>query len=265
MNTFACTCLSICLAAAAAVMTPALAQQRPASAGPADPQLIEDLIAANRILAMQGVVDAMGHVSVRHNRDPNRYLMSLARAPELVTEADIMEYDLDSNPVRDPGRRQYSERYIHGEIYKLRPDVFAVVHAHTPSVVPFTVSRVPLRAIAHSGGFLAEGLPTFEIREAGGMTDMLVSNAAFGRALAEKLGDKPAILLRGHGMAVTGKSLPYVVGRSIYLGVAAKLQAEAIALGGAITYLDPEEGRKIEARRDYIRPWELWKRHAMGK
>jgi ribulose-5-phosphate 4-epimerase/fuculose-1-phosphate aldolase len=146
-----------------------------------------------------------------------------------VTEADIMEYDLDSNPVRDPGRRQYSERYIHGEIYKLRPDVLAVVHAHTPSVVPFTVSSVPLRAIAHSGGFLAEGLPLFEIRDVGGMTDMLVSDAKLGHALA------------------------------------AKLESEAIALGGTITYLDPEEGRKIEARRDYIRPWELWKRQAMGK
>src|SRR5262249_34567613 len=201
MTTFASTLLRICFAVAALVAAPAFAQERPASAGPVDPQLIEDLIAANRILAMQGVVDAMGHVSVRHNRDPNRYLMSLARAPELVTEADIMEYDLDSNPVRDPGRRQYSERYIHGEIYKLRPDVFAIVHAHTQSVVPFTVSTVKLRAIAHSGGFLAEGLPNFEIREAGGMTDMLVNNAALGRALAEKLGDKVAILMRGHGVA----------------------------------------------------------------
>ena len=265
MKTFASGFLIACLAVAALISAPALSQQRPASAGPVDPALMEDLIVANRILAMQGVVDAMGHVSVRHNRDPNRYLLSLARAPELVTEADIMEYDLDSNPVRDPGRRQYSERYIHSEIYKRRPDVIAVVHAHTPSVVPFTVSSVPLRAIAHSGGFLAEGLPNFEIRETGGMTDMLVNTANFGRALAEKLGDKPGILMRGHGFAMTGKSLAYVVGRSIYIGVAAKLQSDAIALGGSVIYLDPEEGRKIEERRDYIRPWELWKRQAMGK
>ena len=265
MKTLAFTFLRLCLAAASMVAAPAFAQERPASAGPVDPQLMEDLIAANKILAMQGVVDAMGHVSVRHNRDPKRYLMALARAPELVTEADIMEYDLDSNPVRDPGRRQYSERYIHGEIYKLRPDVVAVIHAHTQSVVPFTVSSVPLRAIAHSGGFLAEGLPNFEIRDTGGMTGMLVNDAKLGRALAEKLGDKAGILMRGHGYAMTGKSLPYVVGRSVYLGVAAKLQAEAIALGGTIVYLDPEEGRKIEERRDYIRPWELWKRQAMGK
>jgi len=239
--------------------------QYPASAGPVDPKLIEDLIAANRILAMEHIVDAQGHVSVRHPRDPNRYIISLARAPDLVTAEDLMEYDLDSNPVRDPGRRQYSERFIHGEIYKARPDVMAVVHNHSPAAIPFTVSSVPLRAIAHSGGFLAEGLPVFEIRDVAGLTGMLVSDPALGRALAQKLGNKPAILMRGHGVAVVGKSLPFVVGRSIYLEVGAKLQAEAIALGGTVTYLDPEEGRKIEERRDYIRPWELWKRQAMGK
>jgi HCOMODA/2-hydroxy-3-carboxy-muconic semialdehyde decarboxylase len=253
----------VCLAALAAL--PALAQTYPKSAGPADPKLIEDLIIANRILYQQGVVDAMGHVSVRHNKDPNRYLISLARAPELVTAADIMEYDLDSNPVRDPGRRQYSERYIHGEIYKLRPDVNAVVHNHSPGVIPFSVSSVQLRAVAHSGGFMADGVPVWEIREAGGLTDMLVSNAKFGRSLAEKLGNNAAILMRGHGAAVTGKSLQYVVGRSVYLEVGARLQAQAMALGGSVNYLDPEEGRKIEARRDYIRSWEMWKRQATGK
>lgn len=238
----------------------ALAQQRPVSAGPPDPKLIEDLITANRILAMEGVVDAMGHVSVRHNRNPERYLISLARAPDLVTAEDIAEYDLDSNLVVPTTRRQYSERFIHGEIYKVRPDVKAVVHNHSPGVIPFTVSNVPLRAIAHSGGFMAAGLPVFEIRSAGGMTDMLVSNAAFGRALAQALGDKAAVLMRGHGVAAVGPSLMHVVGRSVYLETGAKLQANAIALGGTINYLDPEEGRKIEARRDYIRAWELWKR-----
>src|SRR6201987_1297604 len=118
MKTFAYRFLIICLAGFGVSSAPAFAQQRPASAGPVDPALMEDLIAANRILAQQGVVDAMGHVSVRHNRDPNRYLLSLARAPELVTETDIMEYDIDSVPVRDPGRRQYSEGSIHGDIYK---------------------------------------------------------------------------------------------------------------------------------------------------
>jgi HCOMODA/2-hydroxy-3-carboxy-muconic semialdehyde decarboxylase len=244
---------------------PALAQQPPPSAGPADPKLVEDLVAANRILAMEGVVDGMGHVSVRHNRDPNRYLISRARAPALVVAEDILEFDLDSNPVIPTSQRLYSERFIHGEIYKARPDVIAVVHNHSPSVIPFTVSSVPLRAVAHSGGFMAEGLPIFEIRNAGGMTDMLVRNAALGRALAQALGNKSAALMRGHGAAVVGPSLPHVVGRSIYLEVGARLQAQAIALGGTINYLDPEEGRRIEARRDYIRSWEMWKREAMAK
>jgi HCOMODA/2-hydroxy-3-carboxy-muconic semialdehyde decarboxylase len=166
----------------------------------------------------------------------------------------------------DPkGQRLYSERFIHGEIYKARPDVVAVVHNHSPSVIPFGVSGVPLRAVAHSGGFMAEAVPIFEIRTAGGMTDMLVRNAALGRALAQALGNRSAVLMRGHGAAIAGPSLPHVVGRSIYLEVGARLQAQAIALGGPINYLDPEEGRRIEARRDYIRSWELWKREAMPK
>jgi HCOMODA/2-hydroxy-3-carboxy-muconic semialdehyde decarboxylase len=132
-------------------------------------------------------------------------------------------------------------------------------------VIPFSVSNVPLKAVAHSGGFMANGVPVWEIRDAGGLTDMLVSNAKFGRSLAEKLGSNAAILMRGHGAAVTGKNLEYVVGRSIYLEVGARLQAQAMALGGTVNYLDPEEGRKIEARRDYIRSWEMWKRQATVK
>jgi len=251
--------------AALAAAQGAGAQQPPRTAGPADPKLIEELVAANRILAMEGVVDGMGHVSVRHNRDPNRYLISLARAPELVTAEDIAEYDLDSNPVVPPSRRQYSERYIHGEIYKARPDVIAVVHNHSPALIPFGVSKVPLRAVTHSGGFFAEPVPVWEPRQAFGMTDMLVRNAALGRSLAQSLGSHAAVLMRGHGVAVVGPSLQHVVGRSIYLEVGAKLQAQAMALGGTVNYLDTEEGRKIEARRDYIRSWELWKRKAMGR
>jgi HCOMODA/2-hydroxy-3-carboxy-muconic semialdehyde decarboxylase len=243
----------------------ALAQQPPKSAGPADPKLIEDLVAANRILAIEGVFDAMGHVSVRHNRDPNRYLISLARAPELVTAEDIAEYDLDSNPVVPPNRRQYSERYIHGEIYKARPDVVAVVHNHSPAIIPFGVSKVPLRAVTHSGGFFAQPVPVWDPRQDFGMTEMLVNNAALGRSLVQGLGSHAAVLMRGHGVALVGPTLQHVVGRAVYLEVGAKLQAQAIALGGPVNYLDPEEGRKIEARRDYIRSWELWKRKAMGK
>jgi len=240
------------------------AMAQPKSAGPADPKLIEELVLANRILAMEGVVDAMGHVSVRHNRDPNRFLISLARAPELVTAEDIAEYDLDSNAVVPPKRRQYSERYIHGEIYKLRPDVIAVIHNHSPAIIPFGVSKQPLRAITHSGGFFAQPVPVWEPRAAFGMTEMLANNAALGRSLAQALGNHAAVLMRGHGVAVVGPSLQHVVGRAIYLEVGARLQAQAMALG-PVTYLDAEEGRKIEARRDYIRSWELWKRKVQGK
>jgi len=237
--------------------------RKPALTG--NPDLMMDLVAANRILAMEGVVDAMGHISVRHNRDPNRYLIALARAPELVTPEDVVEYDLDSNLVVPTTRRQYSERYIHGEIYKARPEVIAVIHNHSPGIIPFGVSKVPLRAITHSGGFFAEPVPVWEPRREFGMTEMLVNNAALGRSLVQSLGKHAAVLMRGHGVAVTGPSIQHVVGRAIYLEVGAKLQAQAIALGGPVNYLDPEEGRRIEARRDYVRSWELWKRKVTGQ
>jgi len=242
-------------------------RQAPASAGPANPTLIEDLVAANRILANQGVLDALGHVSARHDRDPNRYLLSQSRAAELVDLDDVMEYDLDSNPVDSKDRPMYLERFIHGEIYKTRPDVKAVVHNHAPSLIPFGVTGVPLRPTHQSAAFIGEGVPVFEIRDAGGMTDLLVRHPALGRALAQTLGNKHALLMRGHGAVVVGPSLPIVVRRSINLELNAKLQAQAMALGGNITYLDPEEVRKIMAREDagLDRAWELWKRQSMAK
>lgn len=238
----------------------------PASAGAADPKLVEDLVAANRILVDQGVLDGYGHVSVRHDRDPGRYLMSRSVAPELVTAADIMEYDLDNNAVDPRGRTLYLERFIHGEIYKARPDVKAVVHSHSPSVIPFGVSTAPLRPLYHMSAFLWEGVPVFDIRQAaGGMTDMLVRTPALGQALAGSLGGRPAVLMRGHGAVVVGPSLPHAVFRSVYTEVNAKLQAQAMALGGPVTYLDPEEARRAEAAvtGTLARPWELWKRKAL--
>ena len=237
----------------------------PASAGPADPGLIEDLVAANRVLADQGVVDGYGYVSARHNLDPNRYLLSRSVAPELVTAEDIVEFDLDSVPVDPRGRKFYLERFIHGEIYKSRPDVKSVVHHHSPAVIPFGVTKVPMRPIYHMAAFVGQGVPVFEIREAGGMTDMLVKTPELGRALALTLGDKPAALMRGHGAVVVGESVPVAVARSIYLQMDARLQAQAIALGGEITYLDPEEVRKLGGLGGYDRAWELWKRKAMGR
>ncbi len=244
------------------------AQAPPASAGPADPKLIEDLVAANRILVDQGVLDGYGHVSVRHDADPHRYLLARSVAPELVTAADIMEYDLDSNPVDARGRALYLERFIHGEIYKARPDVKAVVHNHSPSVIPFGASTIPLRPLYHMSAFIGEGVPIFDIRSAAGeMTDMLVRNPALGRALAQTLGSRPAALMRGHGAVVVGPSLPHAAVRSVYLEMNAKLQAQAMTLGGNVTYLDLEEARKADASvaGTYGRPWELWRRKALGK
>lgn len=233
-----------------------------ASAGPPAAQLIEDLVAANRILADQGVLDGYGHVSARHDRDPARFLMSRSLAPELVTAADIMEYGHDSEPVDPRGRSSYLERFIHGEIYRARPDVQAVVHSHSPSVIPFGVTGVPLRPLFHMSAFLADGAPVWDIRAAAGDTDMLVRTPALGRALAQTLGPRAVVLMRGHGVATVASGLPLVVFRSVYTEVNALLQAQAMGLGGAVTYLSPEEAKRAEASvaGTVARPWELWKR-----
>jgi ribulose-5-phosphate 4-epimerase/fuculose-1-phosphate aldolase len=257
-----CTLVSLCAAAAA--------QPAPASAGPADAKLIEDLVAATRILADQGLLDGWGHVSVRHDKDPNRYLMARGVAAQLVTAQDIIEFDLDSRPVDTHGLPMsalFTERYIHSEIYKRRPDVTAVVHTHAPSLIPFGVTNVPLRPMYHRSAFIGFGIPVFEIRERAGMTDMLIRNATLGRNLADALGDHPAALMRGHGAVITGPSLPRVVGRTIFLALNATLQADAIRMNAPITYMDIEEARKIEEREGtgLARTWEGWKQKAMAK
>lgn len=236
------------------------------SGGPVDSALIEDLVAANRILAGHGVLDAYGHVSMRHPAHPGRYLMSRSLAPELVCAADIMEYDLDSNPIDSRGRLVYLECFIHGEIYKARPQVNAIVHSHSPSVIPFGVSSVALRPLYHMSSFLHPGVPVFEIREAAGMTDLLVRNPELGAALAHSLGERPVALMRGHGNVVVAASVPLVVFRAIYTEINARLQMQAIGLGGSVTYLAPEEGRKAEATNagTVERPWKLWKKRALG-
>src|SRR4029453_16586270 len=229
---------------------------------------IDDLVAANRILVDQGVLDGYGHVSVRHPADPQRYLMSRSIAPELVTAADVMEDDLDSNPVEPRGRTTYLERFIHGEIYRVRPDVKAVVHDHSPSVIPFGVSTVPLRPLYHMSAFLGGGGPVYDIKPASGQsTDMRVRNPALGKSLAQTLGTRPVALMRGHGAVVVGASLPLVVFRAVYTEMNARLQAQAMTLGGPVTYLDDEEARRAEASvgGTVPRPWELWRRKALAR
>jgi HCOMODA/2-hydroxy-3-carboxy-muconic semialdehyde decarboxylase len=186
------------------------AAQQLASAGPASPQLIEDLVAANRILADQGVVDGYGHVSVRHDKNPNRYLISRSLAPALVTADDVLEYDLDSRPIDPRGRQLYSEVFIHGEIYKLRPDVNAVVHSHAPSVIALGVAGIEPRPVFHMSSFIGQGVPVFDIRkEMGEETDMLVRTAPRGQALARILGNHPAALMRGHGAVIAARACPW--------------------------------------------------------
>jgi HCOMODA/2-hydroxy-3-carboxy-muconic semialdehyde decarboxylase len=243
-------------------------RQAPLSAGAADPELIDNLVAAYRILAQQGVLDGFGHVSARHNRLANRFILSRSLAPELVTARDLIEFDLDGNAIDARGRALYSERFIHAEIYRARPDVRAVVHNHAPSLIPFGITTVPLRPVYHMAAFIGNGVPVFDIQKSFGMTDMLVSDSAKGRALAQVLGDKTCVLMRGHGVVVVGPTIPHAVGRSVYLEVNARIQIQSMTLGGNITSLDPQEAQKVMdagENRGYERPWELWKARAMGK
>jgi len=231
---------------------------------PRDRALIDDLVTANHILAEEGILDGYGHVSVRDPVNPNHYFLSRSLAPGLVTAADIIEYDLDSNAINDT-RLSYRERFIHGEIYKARPDVMAIVHDHSPAVIPFSVSSVPLRAVSHMAAFIGEGIPVFEIRDVDGITDMLVSNQKRGQALAKVLGDHPAALMRGHGAVVVGATVKEVVGRAIYLDSNARLEEQAILLGGKVIYFEPEEARKTAPQDGYVRAWDVWKRKAAVK
>jgi ribulose-5-phosphate 4-epimerase/fuculose-1-phosphate aldolase len=225
------------------------------------PLLLDDLVAANRILAGMGVLDGFGHVSARHPERADRYLLSCSLAPELVTRDDIMTFDLASAPLGGDPRTPYLERFIHGEIYARRPDVMAIVHSHSPAVVPFASSSVPLRPIYHMGGFLRDGAAVFDIRTRFGMTDMLVRDGAQGAALAEVLAADAVVLMRGHGFCAVGNCVEVAVYRAIYTQSNAAMQQQAIALGGTVTYLDPDEAARADAsnRRVLARPWALWK------
>ena len=210
---------------------------------------------------MEGVLDAMGHISVRHAARPDRFLLARSMAPELVTPPISSNTTSTDSAIDARDRTSYLERFIHSEIYKARPDVRAVVHCHTASLIPFADSDVPLRAMYHMAAFVAEGVPVFDIRKAAGLTDLLVRDAALGKALAQSLGQKSAALMRGHGAVVVAASIPNVVGRSIYLDVNAKAQAQAIALGGKITYVEADEAKlRMSDTNEYARAWDLWKR-----
>lgn len=235
------------------------------SGGAVDRAVLEDLAAASRILVDQGVFDAAGHVSMRHPGHAERFLMSRSLAPQMITADDIMEFDLDCNPIDARGRSAFIERYLHGEIYRARPDVMAIAHSHSPAVIAFGLSREPMRAMYHNAAFLAAGVPVFDIRADFGATDIVVSSAAKGAALARTLADKPVALLRAHGMVVVGPSLPVAVFRAIFTVISAEIQQRAQALGGPIAALDAEEGRLADMVNVQTvgRSWDLWKRRVM--
>ena len=237
------------------------AQTQPAPIAGVDAALLEDMVIGSRILADFGVLDGFGHVSARHPTNPNRFLMSRSLAPALVTADDIMEFDLDGNAVDARGRSVFLERFIHAEIYRARPDVMSVVHTHSPGVIPFSVTKVPLRAMYHNPSFLAAGVPVWDIRNDFGETNMLVGNSAIGKSLARALGDKPVVLMRGHGDVAVGPSVRMAVFRAYYTDVNAKLQSQAIALGGEVNYLTPGEGEKAHKADSAVidRIWNLWK------
>src|SRR5437016_8242015 len=226
---------------------------------------LDDIVASYRILTEHGVIDAYGHVSLRSPTNPQRYYLARSLAPERVQAEDIIEYDLDSNALNAQGRESVTERYIHGEIYKARPDVLAVVHNHSPSVVPFSVTGVPMRALWHMAAFVGDGLPNWEIRSVRKGTDLLVRDSVLGASLAKTLGAKPAALMRGHGSVTVGESLPRAVGRSVYLELSARMQMQALALSKDITYLDEAEVRAAMPHQDYKRAWPMWREKALAR
>lgn len=239
----------------------ALVMARPLFAqGGVPRELIEDLVAGNRILARQNVLDGQGHLSVRHPSRPDRFLLARSIAPALVTAGDILEYNLDADPVDARGRTSYRERFIHSEIYRARPDVMSVVHCHTPSLLPFADSDIPMRAMYHMAAFVALGVPVFDIRKEAGITDLLVGDTRLGRALAKTLADKYAVLMRHHGAVVVANSIPNAVARAVYLDQNARIQLQTAALGGHATYVDPGEAKlRMADPNEYSRAWDLWK------
>ena len=227
-------------------------------------EALDELVTANRILAREGVVDAFGHVSIRHPERRDRFILSRARAPECIDVDDLMQFTLDGTPIEPAGRKPYAERFIHGGVYEARPDVAAVVHNHSPSLIPFGITATPLRPVMHMCASMGAHVPLWDSRIAFGDTNLLVTNLPMARDLASALGSDPVALMRGHGCVVAGQSLREVVFNSIYLELNASLQLQATALG-PINFLSDGEITAILATRGsftYERAWEYWCRRA---
>ena len=220
----------------------------------------QQLVDCIRMLEQSDIIDYNGHCSIR--LDENRFLINMGSCQRsALTVDDLCIVDLEANQLEGRAAAPL-ERHLHCGIYRVRPDVKAIVHSHSPTVVPFTVVRsVTLKPICHMSAFLAEGVPNFEIRDGFGMTDLLIRDNRLGRALAETLGMKNVALMRGHGNVCVGPNIMTAVYRAIYTEVNAKLQAQAMALGGEITFMEPQECALITGRKDlnFERPWRMWK------
>lgn len=232
-----------------------------------DDQRIADLVTGNHILFDQGVVDGFGHISARCVKNPAHFWLSQSRAPGIVTKDDILEFNEDSQPVNSHGRPLYSERFIHGEVYRARPDVISVVHSHSTAVIPFGVTGVALRPVIHTAGFLPQVTPVFEIRDAAGEDNgILVATNQLGAALAKALGKSPVVLMRGHGDTVVGPSVKAAVYRAVYVQLDAQVQAESLMLGGGkVTYLNPMEATNVDKMTEgngVERVWQIWEARA---
>src|SRR5260370_40348823 len=222
--------------------------------------LVRDLVVAIRILARENVVDAYGHVTVRHPDDPHRFLLAASVAPEVVEEDHIVAFNLDCTPVRDDGRPLYHERFIHGGIYEARPDVQAVVHAHAEDVLPFSISATPLRPVIHSGSFMGAHVPVWDMADRFGPdTNMLVTNMEQARDLARCLGPNNVALMRGHGFSAAARSLIEVVRMAVYVPRNARVQMNALRLGAEIRPLHYSD---IAARDSVYNPYSLENRRA---
>ena len=232
--------------------------------GTPDPALLEDLVAANRILSDHGVLDAYGHISARDPAHPQHYWISRSMAPALVTAADTIACDLDNKPVRPGETRLFFERVIHGEIYKARPDVMAVLHNHSPSLIPFCNSDTRLRPMVGSAAFLGEGAPVFDIRTVDDEGDLNICTIPQAKGLAQALGHHGLLLLRGHGAVAVGESIRQVVRRAIIAESNARQQLQASVLGPVhfLTASEIDYARRMKPK-DPERAWQLWKQRAM--
>jgi len=226
--------------------------------------VIRDLVIANRILAHEGVLDAYGHVSVRHPDRPDRFLLSCSRAPELVEPSDIGEYDFEGRLVSNNGHKPYLERFIHGGIFEARPDVMAVIHSHAEDTLHFGITKQPLIPVIHNASRMGMHVPIWDIRDSFGNTNMLVCNVAQGRDLARALDRNSVALMRGHGFAAAGANLLEVVGLAIYLPKNARVLTNALRFGD-VKGLSAGELDQIHhgpQPHDWKRAWEYWSRRA---